>query len=94
MVKIEQEARREKTDKSTVVRKSLAIGLHETRKRRALEDYRKGMCTIWQASAEAGISLREMMGLVCAERIPLHISPADVDRAWREAIEAQYPSRG
>ena len=86
ITKIEEEARQEKTDKSTMARRLIAMGIQEIRKTRALEDYRKGRCTIWKASAEAGISLREMMDLVCIERIPLHLSPEDVDQAWREAF--------
>jgi predicted HTH domain antitoxin len=84
--KIEEEAEHEKTDKSTVARKLIAAGIQEIRKIRALEDYRKGKCTIWKASSKAGISLREMMELVRQEKVPLHLSPKDVDQAWREAV--------
>lgn len=85
--RIEEEARLEKTDKSTVARKLIATGIEETRKARALEEYRKGKCTIWRASEKAGIPLREMVELLRRERIPLHISSEDVDEAWREAVE-------
>jgi predicted HTH domain antitoxin len=85
--KIEEEAQHEKTDKSTVARKLIAEGIAQTRKTRAVEDYRKGKCTIWKASEKAGIPLREMMELLRREKIPFHISPEDVDEAWREAVE-------
>jgi metal-responsive CopG/Arc/MetJ family transcriptional regulator len=85
--KIEVEAKREKTDKSTVARKLIAMGIEQTQKARALEEYRRGMCTIWKASEKAGIPLREMIELLGREKIPLHISPEDVDQAWREAFE-------
>jgi len=83
--KIEEEAEQEKTDKSTVARKLIAVGIQQTLKERALDEYRKGKCTVWKASERAGIPLREMLELLRTERIPLHVSPEDVDQAWREA---------
>lgn len=47
--RIEQEARREATDKSTIARKLTAIGIQQTQKARAVDDYRRGKCTIWKA---------------------------------------------
>jgi predicted HTH domain antitoxin len=85
--KIEEEAQHEKTDKSTVARKLIAVGIEQTRRARALEEYRKGKCTVWKASVKAGIPLREMIELLRREKIPLHISTEDVDEAWREAVE-------
>jgi predicted HTH domain antitoxin len=84
--KIEDEAKRQKTDKSTVTRRLIALGIEQTQKAEALEAYRSGRCTIWKASEKAGISLREMIELLRAEKIPLRLSPDDVDRAWREAL--------
>ena len=56
--KIEEEAREEKTDKSTVARKLITLGIEQTRRARALDEYRKGRCTIWKASEKAGAPLR------------------------------------
>jgi predicted HTH domain antitoxin len=83
---IEEEAQQEKTDKSTVARRLIALGIEQARRARAIEDYRKGRCTVWKASEKAGVSLREMMELLRGEKIPLHLSPQDADRAWREAL--------
>lgn len=85
--RIEEEAQLEKTDISTVARKLIAVGIEQTQKARALEEYRKGACTILKASEKAGIPLREMIELLRREKIPLHISAEDVDEAWREAVE-------
>jgi len=84
--KIEEEAQQEKTDKSTVARKLIAVGIQQIQKARALEEYRRGRCTIWKASEKAGIPLREMIELLRWEKIPLRLSPEDVDQAWREAL--------
>jgi predicted HTH domain antitoxin len=83
---IEEEAHEEKTDKSTVARRLIALGIEQARRARAMEDYRKGRCTVWKASDKAGVSLREMMELLRGEKIPLHLSPEDADQAWREAL--------
>jgi predicted HTH domain antitoxin len=85
--KIEKQAQYERTDKSTVARRLIAAGIEQTQRTRALEEYRKGKCTIWRASQRAGISLSEMIELLQRERIPLHISVEDVEDAWREAVE-------
>jgi hypothetical protein len=84
---IEEAAELENVDRSTVARGLLKIGIMETRKSRALEMYRNGKCTIWRAAQSADIPLREMMELAEEEKIPLHITPEDVDEAWREAFE-------
>ena len=84
---IEKTANRENVDKSTIARGLLEAGLREARRRRGLELYRVGSCTLWKAAEVAGVSLREMMDLVVEARIPLHISSDDVDEAWREAFE-------
>jgi len=84
---IEEAAKLENTDRSTVARGLLKIGIMETRKSRALEMYRSGKCTIWRAAQSADVPLREMMELAEEKKIPLHITPEDVDEAWREAFE-------
>ena len=84
--KIEEEAKQEKTDKSTVTRKLIDIGIQQTRRMRALQEYRRGKCTVWKASEKAGIPLREMIELLRQEKIPLHLTREDVDQAWREAF--------
>jgi len=84
--KIEEEAKQDRTDKSTVARKLIDIGIQQSRKARALQEYRMGKCTIWKASEKAGVPLREMIELLRQEKIPLHLTPEDVDQAWREAF--------
>ncbi len=80
-------AERENVDRSTVARGLLEAGLREARKRRGLEQYRAGACSLWKAAEIAGVSLREMMDLLVDARVPLNISPDDVEQAWREAFE-------
>jgi predicted HTH domain antitoxin len=84
---IEKAAEADKVDRSTVARDLLRIGMRESRKKRALELYRSGRCTLWKAAQLADIPLREMIELAEQDRIPMHITPEDVDEAWREAFE-------
>lgn len=86
-MEIEAEAEQENVDKSTVAGGLLKMGLRMAKKRRALEMYRTGSCTLWKAAEVAGVSLREMMTLIEENRIPLRITPGDVEEAWREALE-------
>jgi len=84
---IEMVAELDKSDRSTVARGLLMIGIKEAKKKRALDMYRDGKCTLWKAAQLAGIPLREMIELVEEKKAPMHISPEDVDEAWREAFE-------
>ena len=84
---IEKTADIENLNKSTITRRLLETGILETKKKRALEMYRKGSCTLLKAAELSGLSLREMMNLIEKEHIPLRITTNDVDLAWREAFE-------
>lgn len=84
---VEKVADREKSDKSSVARRLLEVGLGEARKKEAMEAYRSGACTVWKAAQIAGVALREMLDLLREKKIPLHITPQDVEKAWKEALE-------
>ncbi len=84
---IEATADRENIDKSMVVRRWLMVGLREARRRRGVEMYSGGVCSLWRAAMVAGVGLREMMDLVVEARVPLRVSSDDVETAWREAFE-------
>jgi len=83
---VERAAEHEKSDKSTVARKLLTIGIQEAKKIQALNMYREGKCSLWKAAQTAGIPLREMIELAEERRVPLHISPEDADEAWRQTF--------
>ena len=84
---IEETANQDNVDRSTVARNLLKIGLKETKKKRALEKYRNREYTLWKAAQVAEVPLREMMVLIEEQKIPVHITPEDVDDAWRGAFE-------
>lgn len=84
---VERAAERDKSDKSTMARKLLSIGIQEAKKIQSLEMYRDGKCSLWKAAQTADIPLREMIEMAEERRVPLRISPEDVDEAWRQAFE-------
>ena len=84
---IEEAAEAEKVDRSTATRRLLEAGLTQYKRGKALEAYRAGHLTLWRAAQLADLNIREMMTLAEAEKIPAHITPSDVDEAWRQAHE-------
>jgi len=84
---IEKLTKLEKCNKSTITRRLLAMGLRETKKKHAISLYRRGRCTLWKAAQTAEVSLREMMEILKEEKIPVHLSPEDVNEAWGKAFE-------
>lgn len=58
---LEEIAREEQSDRSTVARRLLDSGIRKWRVDRAVQRFGAGKVSLWKASAEAGISLREFM---------------------------------
>src|SRR4030042_1079036 len=83
---IEETASAENVDRSTATRQLLKKGINEEKKKRALDHYRLGKITLWRAAQPAALHIREMMELATREKIPAHITPEDVEEAWREAL--------
>lgn len=58
---IDEVARREGLDRSTVIRRFLMKAVKEWLIERSLEDYEQGKVTLWQAAARCDMSLWEMI---------------------------------
>lgn len=61
---IDEVARREGMDRSTVIRRFLMKAVKEWMIERSLEDYERGKVTLWQAAARCDMSLWEMISEV------------------------------
>lgn len=61
---IDEVAKREGMDRSTVIRRFLSKAVRDWLIERSLEDYGEGRLTLWQAAAKCGLSLWEMIGEV------------------------------
>ncbi len=58
---IDEVAKREGMDRSTVIRRFLSKAVRDWLIERSLEDYEEGKLTLWQAAAKCGLSLWEMV---------------------------------
>lgn len=61
---IDEVARSEGTDRSTVIRRFLMKAVKEWMIERSLEDYEQGKVTLWQAAARCDMSLWEVISEV------------------------------
>lgn len=61
---IDEIARSEGMDRSTVIRRFLSKAVKDWLIERSLEDYEQGKVTLWQAAARCGLSLWEMINEV------------------------------
>jgi len=77
---IEALAERERVDRSELIRRLLDSALQQRKVEDALEAYRDGKVTLWRAAESAGVSLREMMELAGAKRIPVPYALDDLKR--------------
>ena len=66
---IDEVAKREGMDRSTVIRRFLLRAVKEWVVERALEDYELGKLTLWQAAAQCGLSLWEMISEIKKKEI-------------------------
>lgn len=58
---IDEVAKREGMDRSTVIRRFLSNAVRDWLIERSLKDYEEGKLTLWQAAAKCGLSLWEMI---------------------------------
>ena len=78
---LERISKQEKTDRSSVLRKVLDIGLEEYNKRKAAEKYRKGKVSVGKAAEIVGTSAAEFYGILENEDIPLRVDLAGINRS-------------
>ena len=61
---LDEVAKREGMDRSTVIRRFLLKALKDWRIERSLKEYDDGKTTLWQAASRCGLSLWEMINEV------------------------------
>lgn len=84
MVKlIEEIAREEKIDKSTVVERALEHYIREWRLNKAVESYRDGLVTLSRAAEIAGVSIWEMIDVLVQKKVTLQYSVEDLEEDLR-----------
>ena len=81
MKELEEIAKEERSDRSTVARRLLDAGIREWKVDRGVERFQKGKASLWKASKEAELSLREFMGVLEERRVPtIGVTAAELER--------------
>ncbi|MHB1868711.1 MAG: UPF0175 family protein [Nitrososphaerales archaeon] len=83
---LEKISREEKSDRSSVLRKLLDLGLNEYNREKAVEQYRKGKISIGRAAEIAGVSISEFYKILEIEDVPVRI---DI-KAIEESLESDF----
>jgi len=73
-------AKRDRVDRSELIRRLLDVALAKRRIDDAVEAYREGKVTLWRASEMAGVSLREMMDIAGESKVSISYTIDDLDR--------------
>jgi len=81
---IDEIAKKELTDRSTVIRRLLATGTKEWQIEMAMRDYEDEKITLWQAAKRCGMSLWEMIEEVKKRRVHVPYTLDDL----KEDVEA------
>ena len=90
---IEGIARRDRIDRSELIRRLLDQALARRRIDETVEAYRKGKVTMWRASEMAGVSLREMMNILGDLKIDLNYTTEDLERDIKYARQRKSSQR-
>ncbi len=80
LAEVERLAQEEKVDRSELIRRLPAHALRQRKTEAAVAAYREGKVTLWKAAEIAGISLREMLEIAGARRIPVPYMLEDLRR--------------
>jgi predicted HTH domain antitoxin len=77
---LEEMAREEETDRSTVARKLLDMGIRDWKTERSVKLFSEGKVSLWKAAEIAGVSLREFIEIVKERKLSMvKIKSDDID---------------
>ena len=77
-------AKNMKTDKSTVARRAMELGIKGLKKKEAFEKVRLREWTIWNAANYCGESYRSFLRLLREENIPFPLTIEELEREFNE----------
>ena len=78
---LEEIARAEQSDRSAVARRLLDAGIRDWKVRRAVETFQAGKASLWKASSESGLTLREFMDVLGARKVQtVGVTAAELDK--------------
>jgi predicted HTH domain antitoxin len=76
---IEEIAREEKVDKSTILNRALDHYIREWRIRKAVESYREGLATLPRAAEIAGVTVWEMIDVLSQRNVQQQYTAEDLE---------------
>jgi len=86
---VEEIAREESVDRSTIVARALERYVKQWKLEKALKLYQEGRVTMWKAASIAGLSLWEMMDVIKERKIPLQYTYEDFKEDFEAALKEE-----
>jgi len=77
-------AKKRKTDKSTIARRAIELGIKNLKKEEALDMVRKRKWTVWKAAMYCDLSYRSFLNLLRKENVPFPISVEELEAELNE----------
>ncbi len=78
-------AKKLKTDKSSVARQAIELGIREIKRREALEKVRMKEWTVWKAAEYCDESYRSFLQFLREANVPFPISTKELERELNES---------
>ncbi|MGQ4875961.1 MAG: hypothetical protein ACP6IY_17990 [Promethearchaeia archaeon] len=77
-------AKKMKTDKSTIARRAIELGIRDLKRNEAFEKIRLKEWTIWKAADYCGESYRSFLRMLREQNIPFPLSKEELKREFQE----------
>jgi len=87
VAELEEIAKEEHVDKSTVIARALQRYIKDWKLEMALTLYREGKVTLWKAAKIATLSLWEMMDIIKQRKIPMQYTYEDFKEDFEAALK-------
>jgi len=78
-------AQKMKTDKSTIARRAIELGIKYFKKKEALEKIRLRKWSLWKAADYCGESYHSFLRLLRTENVPFPLSAEELERELNES---------
>lgn len=85
---LEEIAREEESDRSTVARKLLDVGIKKWKIDRSVKSFSEGRLSLWKAAEIGGVSLREFINILNDRKISwVRIKPEELEAEVRAMLK-------
>jgi predicted HTH domain antitoxin len=77
-------AKKHELDRTNLIKKAITLGVHEILIEEAIENYQKGIFTVWQCARDARISLWEFIEVLKTRGIHFRTDETELENALKE----------